>query len=426
MLIAPRVRVLEATQLAWSPSTPPGGVTGDVVSIPTATEVGDSGGFARWLTTIKGKFVLLAFPEPTCRPDTSWKAWASPASYAALRASRDSASAEWDRRFDVAGHQPGALRARIGSAGVAGILVSRWSRGWGVDKIMAAGTDTGPIFDVSCEDYSLLARLVTHGQHPRLHAEAGSTLAPTESPVYNVIASIQGQGHADQYVMLSAHLDSWDAGSGATDNGTGTIIMLEAMRLLAKAYPHPRRTILVGHWSGEEQGTLGSGAFAVDNPNVLSGLQALFNQDNGTGNIDSVDTQGFIDAPAAFARWMARMPADITAGITIEEPGLARREDTDSDPFACRGALGFSLNSGDWDYTDYTWHTSRDTYDKIDFDQVKRNATLVALLAYEASEDPERISRARRLPPTDPHTNRIIEAPACEPTPRSWAAAHQR
>jgi carboxypeptidase Q len=292
-----------------------------------------------------------------------------------------------------------------------------------VDKIMSVFETTAPVFDVSCEDYSLLARLAAHGQHPRVHAAAESRVAPQESPVFNTIAELKGTDHPDEFVVLSAHLDSWDAGSGGTDNGTGTIVMLEAMRLLKQMYPHPKRTILAGHWNGEEEGDLGSTAFAVDHPDVLKGLQALFNQDNGTGNIDTVDTYGFLDAPAAFARWMARMPADLTAAITIDEPGMAHNEDSDSDAFACRDAPGFFLTSADWDYTDYTWHTSRDTYDKLSFDDVKRNATFIALLAYEASEDPQQVSRERRIPPLDATTGKPIEPPTCDRAARSWAEA---
>ena len=185
-------------------------------------------------------------------------------------------------------------------------------------------------------------------------------------------------------------------GSGATDNGTGTITMLEAMRILKAAYLHPKRTILVGHWSGEEEGDIGSTAFATDHSDIVKGLQALFSQDNGTGEIDTVQTNGFVDAAASLARWMARMPADLTRNITLMLPGVAHNESTNSDAFDCRDAPAFFLTSSDWSYTDYTWHTNRDTYDKINFDEVKRNATLVAMFAYQASEDPTTVSRMRR------------------------------
>ncbi|HXC24995.1 MAG TPA: hypothetical protein VNU46_03700 [Gemmatimonadaceae bacterium] len=83
----------------------------------------------------------------------------------------------------------------------------------------------------------------------------------------------------------------------------------------------------------------------------------------------------------------------------------------------CCGVPSFDLNSLDWDYDAYTWHTNRDTFDKISFDDIEQTATLVALLAYEASEDPQQLSRARRIPPPD------NPPPACSPTPWSWAAA---
>jgi hypothetical protein len=424
-LVAPRTRVLEATMLAWSAPTPAGGVTADIAMLPTPAQMGDSAGFARWLSGIKGKFVLVSMPQPTCRPDADLKTWADSATYAHAIAVRDSVSADWARRFATAKVSARAFTSVIERAGAAGVLSNAWSRGWGVDKIQSARAGGIPSFDVSCEDYSLLARLLENNQHPRIHATANATLAAGESPVFNTIATIPGSEKPNEYVMLSAHLDSWDSGSGATDNGTGTITMLEAMRILHTVYPRPKRTIVVGHWSGEEEGDIGSSAFAADHPEILKGLQALFNQDNGTGEVDSVQTNGFLDAAPALARWMSRMPADITKNIALMLPGVAHDESTDSDAFDCRNAPGFFLTSSDWSYTDYTWHTNRDTYDKVNFDNVKRNATLVAMFAYEAAEDPTFLSRARRVPPTDPRTGQAARVPACSNAPRSWSATQR-
>jgi hypothetical protein len=424
-LVAPRARVLEATMHAWSAATPPGGVTADVAIVPPAAAFGDSAGFARWLAGVKGKLVLASMPQPTCRPDSDIRAWADSAVYHHAAALRDSAMADWAARFAAAHVSARALPALLERAGAAGVLTNSWSRGWGVDKIQSARVHTVPSFDVSCEDYTLLARLAANGQHPRVHAVAEATLRAAESPVFNTIARVEGSEKPREYVMLSAHQDSWDSGSGATDNGTGTITMLEAMRILKAAYPRPKRTIIVGHWSGEEEGDIGSSAFAADHPEILAGLQALFNQDNGTGEIDTVQTNGFVDAAPALARWMSRMPADMTRNITLMVPGVAHNESTDSDAFDCRNAPAFFLTSSDWSYTDYTWHTNRDTYDKINFDEVKRNATLVALFAYEASEDPATVSRARRVPPVDVRTGQPMRVPACDRAPRSWEAAQR-
>lgn len=424
-LVAPRVRVLEATMHAWSAATPAGGVTADVVILPPASETRDSAGFARWLGTVKGKLVLASMPFPTCRPDSDIRFWADSAVYQHAAAERDSAQKDWQARLSAAHVNTRSLGPVLERAGVAGILSNTWSRGWGVDKIQSARATLVPSFDVACEDYTLLARLASNNQHPRVRAVAEATVAPNESPVFNTVARIEGSEKPNEYVMLSAHLDSWDSGSGATDNGTGTITMLEAMRILKTAYPRPKRTIIIGHWSGEEEGEIGSSAFATDHPEILKGLQALFNQDNGTGEIDSVQTNGFVDAAGSLARWMARMPADLTKNIALMLPGIAHDESTDSDAFDCHDAPAFFLTSSDWSYTDYTWHTNRDTYDKINFDEVKRNATLTAMFAYEAGEDPNFVSRTRRVPPTNARTGQPTRVPACEKPPRSWKEAQR-
>src|SRR5689334_8017867 len=231
-LVSPRARDLEATMLAWSAPTPAGGITADVVTLPRASEFTDSAGFARWLPNVKGKLVLVSMAQPSCRPDSDIRYWSDSATYAHAAALRDSVTADWSARLTAAHVSARALPVLLERAGAAGVLSNAWSRGWGVDKIQAARAFSIPSFDVACEDYALLARLADHGQHPRVHATAEAKLAPRESPVFNTIARIQGSEKPNEYVMLSAHLDSWDSGSGATDNGTGTITMLEAMRIL--------------------------------------------------------------------------------------------------------------------------------------------------------------------------------------------------
>jgi hypothetical protein len=172
-LVSPRSRVLEATMQAWSAATPAGGVTGDVAMIPAG--IGDSAGFARWLSGVKGKFVLVSMPQPTCRPDADIKQWADSATYAHAVQQRDSASADWAKRFSMAKVNARALPAMVERAGAAGVLSNAWSRGWGVDKIQSARVNGIPSFDVSCEDYSLLARLAENNQHPRIHVTANAT-----------------------------------------------------------------------------------------------------------------------------------------------------------------------------------------------------------------------------------------------------------
>jgi carboxypeptidase Q len=424
-ILTPRTKTLEALVLPWSPGTSPAGSTGEVVIVPPLAQTKDSAGFANWLTTVKGKFVMTSFPQPTCRPDANWKTWGGETGFAAMAAQRDTARREFTSRSSMIDRNPRAGAQKVANmieaAGAAGIFSSSWSTGWGTQKMQSgARTTMIPHFDVSCEDYGLLARLAANNQHPTVHVVAESKLAVQESPVYNTIAIVKGGEKANEYVMLSSHLDSWDAGSGATDNGTGTIVMLEAMRILRAAYPNPKRTIVAGHWSGEEEGDIGSAAFAADHPEVLKGLQALFNQDNGTGEIDQVITNGFVDAAPFIAKWMSRMPADITGKITMELPGVQHDESTDSDAFDCHDAPGFQLNSAEWDYDTYTWHTNRDTFDKISWREVERNAIFVAMLAYQASEDPNMVPRTRRIPVAPAGTRG--GPPVCENPPRSYKA----
>ena len=141
---------------------------------------------------------------------------------------------------------------------------------------------TAPAVGLTCEDYSLVYRLAENNQKPMVTLDLDAALLG-EQPAFNTIAIVKGSEKPDEYVMLSAHFDSWDGSSGATDNGTGTLMAMEAMRILKKAYPNPKRTIMVGHWASEEQGLNGSTAFTEDHPEVMKGWQGLFNPDNGTG-----------------------------------------------------------------------------------------------------------------------------------------------
>jgi hypothetical protein len=413
-LVAPRARTLDGMMLAWSPPTPKGRpVRAPVVVLP---DVADSTALVAWLPQARGKFVLISAAQPTCRPDDSWEKWATPSTVDSLKARRTAAQQAWQQRLQRTGYVTGTgvsgsagLQRRLEAAGVAGVIGSNWSQGWGVQKIFGAYTDRVPVVDIACEDYGLVFRLAQNNQGPVLELTAESQ-SLGEVPVFNVVAEIKGSALPNEYVMLSAHFDSWDGGSGATDNGTGSIAMLEAMRLLKLAYPNPRRTILVGHWSGEEQGLNGSRAYVKDHPEIVSGLQALFNQDNGTGRIESMSASGFPDASTSLARWLSRVPADITRNIKFSFPGNPSGGGTDHASFVSCGASGFGLGSGDWDYGRYTWHTNRDTYDKLSFDDVKLNAALAAMLVYLASEDTVRTSREKRT----------VFAPTPGGQPGSW------
>ena len=428
-LVEPRVRTLEMTLLAWSPGTDGQPLRGEVVIMP---DVEDVAAFEAWLPNVQGKFVAIAFPQPTCRPDADWEQWATQASLSEMRETRDRDEEAWRDQmsrsgFEIQGRGSETIISEaLEKAGAAGVIASRWRRattsgGWGANQMFAAGTERIPALTAGCEDYGLLYRLAANGQHPVIEVNSDAEFLG-EGPVFNTIGRIPGVELPNEYVILSAHFDSWDAASGATDNGTGTLTMLEAMRLLKLAYPKPRRTILVGHWGGEEQGLNGSRAFVEDNPEVVDNLQALFNQDNGTGRIVNVSTQGFVDATGYVARWFSVMPSEFSNNINFDFPGMPGSGGTDSASFVCRGAPAFSLRALNWSYSQYTWHTNRDTFDKVVFSDLTRNATLYAMLAYLASEEPGRVPRDRRTEfPVNPTTGEAGRWPDCQPARREWS-----
>jgi hypothetical protein len=411
-LASPRTRTLSGMIMAWSPGTD-GPVESDVLLLP---EFSSSAAFDGWLPEVRGKAVAISFPEPTCRAPESWEWLATEEAHAELLAEREAAEDAWNRSVDSIG---GRLEARLEEAGATALLTARWSDGCGADKIFGANTNVIPSVHLSCEDYGLVARLAERGQAPRIRIDAEAEFLG-DVPAFNVVGRIPGTELPNEYVLLSAHLDSWDGASGATDNGTGTIMMMEAMRILKAAYPNPRRTILVGHWGGEEQGLIGSNAFAADNPDVIDGLQSSFNQDNGTWRIDYIRMMGFTGAGAHFGRWFSAIPNEITDHIDLDIPGVPETGGSDHMSFICKPVPAFRFQSNYPDYRQYTWHTNLDTFDKIVFADLRNNATLAAMVAYMASEDPERVPATTRVLPTDPRTGQPGSWPQCRPPRRSY------
>ena len=407
-LLEPRVVSLQGRQLAWSPSTSAKGITAEAIPFPTVT---DSIAFANWLTQIKGKWVCVSMPQPTGRPDYNWEEFATPESFEKMKSEREIANRQWDENLGRTGYDRRSINAALETAGAAGLLQSRWSNGFGANKIFSADTKNIPVIDLSLEDYGLVYRLAENGDKPVLKIVAQSRELG-RVPTFNTIARIPGTELPDEYVVLSAHFDSWDGGTGATDNGTGTLTMMEAARILKKVYPNPKRTIIVGLWGSEEQGLNGSRAFVEDHPEVVEGLQALFNQDNGTGRVVRLSGQGFVHAYAYLGRWLQAVPESIRKQIETTFPGSPGGGGSDYASFVAVGAPAFSLSSLNWSYFNYTWHTNLDTYDKIVFDDVRSNAILTAILAYMASEDPQRTSREKSEFLINPRTGDSMEWPA--------------
>ncbi|MBO6575616.1 MAG: M20/M25/M40 family metallo-hydrolase [Rhodothermales bacterium] len=396
-MLAPRVTSLEAELKAWSPATN-GPVTGDVLLPPS------DGDIEAWKANVAGNFVLLSAPEEMCRARQELEANAQEAEISALNDRRVGTARAHAARLQHLTGLGNAFRAAasaaslVDSLGAAGTLESRWSGGWGVNKVFATNNQQAVSLDVSCEDYGLLYRLVANGTPVRLRVNAEAEFGG-EVPQFNVIARMEGSELPDEYVILGAHLDSWHAATGATDNGTGTLTMLEAARILKETYPNPRRTILIGHWANEEVGLVGSAAFREDNPEIMEGVQAMFNQDNGTWAFERLEGQAFAESPMFLPRWAGALPAEWQARMVVEVPGAQNNAGSDHTSFVCAGIPSFRLQSPYDEYRQYTWHTNRDTFDKVMFDHLAMNATTAAIVAYMASEDERRFGREKALLP---------------------------
>lgn len=407
-LISPRVRTLEGTQLAWSPSTNGKDINAEAIILP---EITDSVSFQKWLSSTKGKIVLISMNQLSGRPEKNWEEFATKDLFEKFKKEKADATKAWAASLAKTGLTAKTLPLALENAGAVAVVINNWSQGFGVDKIFGANTTKVPTLDLSVEDYGLVYRLALNGDKPKLKIEADSKKLGTV-PTFNTIAEIKGIQKPNEYVMLSAHFDSWDGASGATDNGSGTILMMEAMRILKKIYPNPKRTILVGHWGSEEQGLNGSRAFVEDHPEIVNNLQALFNQDNGTGRVVNIGGQGFAKSKDYITRWLAAVPDTIKNQIKTSFPGTPGAGGSDFASFVAAGALGYSLSSTSWDYGTYTWHTNRDSYDKLVFDEIRSNVILAAIMVYMACEDPEKTSTEKA---TDLPVNERTGKPATWP-----------
>ena len=410
-MVHPRIQSLDGTQLAWNPSTGSKGITAELIVLPM---VKDSLAFDKWLPNVKGKLVMISMNQPTGRPDYNWEEFATEESFEKMKKDREAQTSAWRDNMKNTGYGRRTLTLALEKAGAVGIVASNWSRGFGVNKIFSARTKKIPTVDLELEDYSMLYRMVEYGDKPKIKIVAESKELGRVAN-FNTIAEIKGSEKPDEYVILSAHFDSWDGGTGATDNGTGTLVMMETMRILKKMYPNPKRTILVGHWGSEEQGLNGSRAFVEDHPEIVKNIQAVFNQDNGTGRVVRLSGAGFLHAYDYLGRWLHPVPKDIKGPIETTFPGSPSGGGSDNTSFLAAGAPSFNLSSLNWSYWDYTWHTNRDTYDKIVFDDVRSNVILAAILTYMACEDPNRTSKEQSVLPISRRTGKQ----ATWPKPRS-------
>jgi hypothetical protein len=255
------------------------------------------------------------------------------------------------------------------------------------------------------EDYGRIARIAADGTPVTLQFDVRNRLWPEGRASYNTIAEIPGGDRRDEVVILGAHLDSWHVATGATDDAIGCAIMMEAARILRALAIQPRRTIRVALWTGEEQGLYGSQDYvarhygtAEDPLPDFSKLAAYINLDSGTGRIRAANVFGPPEAAAILRDALAPLHDLGFAGTVAHK--IRKLRSTDATTFSRAGLPAIGLTQDPIEYG-ASWHTSVDTYERIDEGEAKDAAIVVATLAYELATRDEPLPRFPRgeMPP---------------------------
>ncbi|MEO8502518.1 MAG: M20/M25/M40 family metallo-hydrolase [Acidobacteriota bacterium] len=309
-----------------------------------------------------------------------------------------------------------------GSLGIVG-------RGRGVPAVVAAA-----------EPYQRMLRLLDGDHKVELELEVEAKFHSEDTHGYNVVAEIPGTDKKDEVVMLGAHFDSWHAGTGATDNGAGSAVVMEAVRILEATGLKPRRTIRVALWSGEEQGLIGStayvtGHFASRPPSTDAAqlalpepyrestwpiapkpdhakLSAYFNLDNGSGRIRGIYSEENTAAVPIFRAWLEPL-RDLGADtVTTNDTG-----GTDHQSFDGVGLPGFQFVQDALDYETRTHHSNIDTYDHARRDDLMQASVVMAAFVYDAAQRDERFPRKPlpQAPPKGKEKSKVEDKSATPP-----------
>ena len=270
---------------------------------------------------------------------------------------------------------------------------------------------------LSIEQYNRILRMIEAGEKVRMKVALVTEFSKDQVMGYNTIAEIPGSDKADEIVMIGGHMDSWHAGTGATDNGAGVAAAMEAVRIIQALGLKPRRTIRIGLWSGEEQGLLGSLAYVeqhfgkpadeskdVGFLRMIQGgmakkitrgaeydkLSAYYNLDNGTGKIRGVYLQSNEAVRPIFRRWLQPFRDLGASTLTASDTG-----GTDHLSFDAIGLPGFQFIQDEIEYDSRTHHSNQDVFDRIQGDDLKQAATIMAAFIYNTAMLDEKLPRKK-------------------------------
>ena len=442
-LIEPRYSQLTAVPLAWSASSN-GPVTGELVLAPLRGSFRDGpkkyqeamqAYRARWAGKLRGKIVLLSEPKvPAPQSNPLFRRYsaaeladmANAPAPAGKLAARRLDELEWPEDpaemgkffsslpnmlmeqlydlYDQAVAERGEFFAREGVAGVLmederahdGMLFSE-----AAGAFKAASTPAPPTFVVTAEQYNRIARLVDKKTPARVRLSLKATMSDRDVDGLNIIGEIPGGDRKDEVVMVGAHFDSWHSGTGATDNGAGSAVMIEVVRILKALNLKLDRTVRIGLWGGEEQGLFGSRAYVKEHfadPKTMqvtaefAKLSGYFNLDNGSGKIRGVYLQGHEAMRPIFESWLAPFRDMGVTTVSIRNTG-----GTDHLSFAAVGLPGFQFIQDPLDYGTITHHSDMDTWDHAVPEDLMQASAVIATLVYQTATRKEMLPR-RELP----------------------------
>ena len=410
MAMTPRAYPLIAYPKAWTPGTN-GRVTGEAV-IALINEEKD---FATFRGKLRGKFVLgtamrdvpAHFEAPARRYTDAELADLSKQPDAAGRGGRGGrggnfeAAQEFNRKKTQFWIDEGIAALLSFSQGDGGTLFVQ-----GGGSRHPKGPPSPPDVVIAVEQYGRIVRTLEKKIPVTLSMEIDNKFYDTDLNSFNIVGELPGTDKADEVVMIGGHFDSWHTGTGATDNAAGSAIMMEAMRILKTTGVKLRRTVRIGLWGGEEEGLLGSKEYVkahYGDPATMqlkpehAKLAGYFNVDNGTGLIRGVYLQGNEAAAPIFQQWMEPFKNLGMTTLSIRNTG-----GTDHLSYDAVGLPGFQFIQDSVEYSSRTHHSNMDVYERVQANDMMRNAVIVASFVLNAANRDEKLPRKPLPKPTPP------------------------
>ncbi|MET0280758.1 MAG: M28 family peptidase [Steroidobacteraceae bacterium] len=409
-LVEPNYAPLIGFPLAWSPGTN-GPVTAEAILAPIKSQED----FAKYKGKLKGKIVLIAEPkaitmhlEPEARrlTDAEIAARAATPDPSRIGTAGRPVAPTTDRaavlklRNDTSrflSEEGAVVVVNYGTNGDGGTVFATWGGSQNPED-----PQPPPMVAITPEHYNRVARLLEKGFAPKLTFDIQAQFYKDDQMGFNVIGEIPGTTKKDEVVMLGGHFDSWQGGTGATDNATGSSVAMEAVRILTTLKKPLARTVRIALWGGEEQGLLGSRFYVqqhfaprdtMQQTGEYAKLVAYFNDDSGSGKFRGISANGNLLTKAIFEQWIEPLKdLEITTvtGATAaptKEPG-----GTDHTSFTWIGLNGYGFLQDPLEYASRTHHSNMDLYDRVQPGDVMQGAAIEAWFVYNTA------TRAAMLP----------------------------